>query len=233
MHDVGKPQNFVIAFHLNGAEFRNLPDVVPSEIDQHVVLGELLFISEKSFFQFPVLLRRLAPRSRPGKRKGVQDTVLELDQCLRRCPRHFHVCPGEVEHVRGRIQGPQNPVAVEKASLVLSLQPVRQNDLENIPFLDVVLGLPDHAAVVLPVEKRTDFRFQDACRFLLLLPGADEPRQVLQLTLRLPVRGLRLRKINVDDQNDLLAEVVKRNHLVEQHQVHVLEILRVLRVQTK
>lgn len=35
-------------------------------------------------------------------------------------------------------------------------------------------------------------------------------------------------KRHVDDQDDFLAEVVKGDNLVKQHQVHILKVLRVL-----
>jgi hypothetical protein len=36
--------------------------------------------------------------------------------------------------------------------------------------------------------------------------------------------------LHIHDEHDLLLQVIKGDHLIEQHQVHVLEILRVLRL---
>ena len=40
-------------------------------------------------------------------------------------------------------------------------------------------------------------------------------------------------QINVDHQDDLLSEVVKGDHLVKQHQIHILKAFRILSIQSQ
>ena len=213
------------------AESGDPADIVSAKVDQHVVFGKFLLIRQKLPLQSRVLLRRLSARPRPGQRKCVQYAVLKLYQSLRRGARRLHIRPGEVEHVRRRIQGSKHPVAVQKAALVVRLQTVAEHNLKNIALMNMMLRLPHHAAVLLPVKHRPHLRPQDARRLLLCLSGQDEVCHLPQLPLRLAVCGLRLRQIDVDDQNDLLRHIVERDDPVEQHQVHILELLAVLRVE--
>ena len=64
--------------HFYGAEFADLAEVVAPEIDQHIVLGKLLFIREQLAFQHQILLLRFAARTGTRQRKGMQDTVFEF-----------------------------------------------------------------------------------------------------------------------------------------------------------
>ena len=62
----------------------------------------------------------------------------------------------------------------------------------------------------------------------MFLPAVFQKiRHVFQFPDRLVVAGFRMFQVHVHDQHDFLAEVVKSDDLVEEHQVHILEPLRV------
>ena len=161
----------------------------------------------------------------------MEDPVLQLDQCLGGGPCDLHVGTGEIEHVRRRIEGPEHPVGVEKTAFEIRLQPVGEHDLEYVPLADVPLDLLHHGAVLLPVEERFDLRDHPAPQILLGGPVAEEVLHLLQFHLYPVVLGLEMREVHVGYEEELLGEVVEDDDLVEEHHVHVLESLGVLRVE--
>ena len=228
MHHVGEALDRVERFHLHGTEAGDPPQVVPAQVHEHVMLGQLLFIRKEFRFQPPVLLRGGAAGPGAGQGKGVQDAALQLHQGFGTRTGDLHVRAGEVEHVRGRIDRPQHAVNVQEASLEGGAEPVAQHDLEDIALPDVVFGLLHHAAEGFPAEQGRDLAHQAAGRIRCLGAFREELPQRLQFHLRPVVSGFALGQPRVDDQDDLLAEVVEGDDLVEQHQVHVLETLRIL-----
>ena len=46
MHDVGEALDGMELLHLNRAEPADLPQIVPPQVHQHIVLGQLLLIGE-------------------------------------------------------------------------------------------------------------------------------------------------------------------------------------------
>ena len=158
----------------------------------------------------------------------MEDPVLQLHQGLRGGPRHLYVGAGEVEHIGGGVEGPQDAVGVQQASLKGSGEPVGQDDLEDIPLPDVVLGLLHHGAVGGFVEEGRHLSQQPPAGLLLLLAVFQQISQVLQRPDRPVVAGLGIGEAHVGHQDQLLPEVVKGDDLVEEHQVHVPELLRIL-----
>ena len=227
MHHVGVPLHGAELLHLHRAEFADLPQVVAAQVHQHIVLRQLLFVGEKVRLQGFVL--RIRPPSGPGARQGegVENAVLQLHQGLRRGPRHLHVGTGEVEHIRGGVQGPQDAVGVQQAPLEGGGEPVGQDDLEDVPLPDVVLALFHHGTVGGLVEEGGDLPQQPSAGLVLLFAVLQQVRQVLQVPDRPVVARLGLGQVHVDHQDDLLPEVVEGDDLVEEHQVYVLEPLGV------
>ncbi len=142
----------MVALHLHTPELRNLTDVVAAKVHQHVVLGQLLLIRKEPRLQCLIFLQSLATRPRARQREGVELTVLELDQSLRRSPRHLHIRSCKIEHVRRRIQRPQHAVAIQKTPLIAALQTVRKHDLKDVAFLNMVLRRAHHLAVALLIK---------------------------------------------------------------------------------
>ena len=215
--------------HLYAAEFRDAAQVIPAQVHKHIMFRQFLLILQQVLLQLPVLLRGSAPGVGSCQREGVQDAVFQLHQRFRAGSGHLHIRAGEVEHIGRRVYRAKRPVHVQQAALVRRAQPVGKNDLENIPLFDIMPRLFDHGAVFGPAEQGRDLPGQPAG--FVLGHGAFRKNflQLRQLQLRPVTAGLALFQPDIDDQNDFLAEVVKGNHLVKEHQVHILEMLGILR----
>ena len=97
----------------------------------------------------------------------------------------------------------------------------------------MVLGALYHGAVALFVKQWRNLSGQVARLVLAGHSGPDELLQMFQLQHRLVIVLLQVCELHVDNQDNFLLEVVKGNHLVKEHQVHVLKILRVLPIQAE
>ena len=215
-------------FHLNRAEFADFPQIVPAQIHQHIVLCKLLFVRQQLRLQRPVLRLCFPSGTGPRQGEGVEHAILQLNQGFRGSSGDFHVHAGEVEHIGGGIHGPQNPVGIQQTALKGSAQPVGQDDLKNISLPDMVLCLLHHTAVAVPVEQGGKVPQQPA---RLLLPGGallQQRRHVFQLHHCLIVAGFRILQRHIGNEDNLLPQMVKGDHLIKQHQVHILELLTVL-----
>ena len=86
----------------------------------------------------------------------------------------------------------------------------------------------DHLTVLFAVEQRRDLAGQFSCGLFLFRAVSDQVGKLSELCGRLVVADLDIVELHVDDQNDLLPHIVEGDHLVEQHQVNILERLAVL-----
>ena len=228
MHDMGEALNGVELLHLDRTEPADLPKIVPPQIHQHIVLRQLFLIGEQLCLQNLVLLQGLSPGPGTREREGVEHAVFQLDQSLRRRPRHLHICSGKIEHIGGGVKGAQHPVGVEQAALKGGRQAVGEDDLKNIPFPDVDLGLLHHSAEVLPAEQRRHRAQEPPGTVLLLCSGPQQLHKLSELQHRLVVAGLRLVQGHIDHENELLPQMVKGNDLVKEHQIKIPKFLAVL-----
>ena len=231
------PLDLKSPLHLDTAELRYPAYVISSQIHQHAVFGKLFRVREKFLLQCLVLLLRFPSGPCPRERKCVQHSAFELHQGLRRraCDLKIRAC--EVKHVRGRVHGPKYTVCVQQASLKFRLQPVRQHHLKDVPLENVPLCLFNHHAELIFREERTHRRGHFPRNNISHCPSADQLSHVSELKHG-PVVGclknlLVLRQFHIHDKNQLLPIVVEADHLVKQHQVDILEALRVPGVKVK
>lgn len=215
-------------FDLHRAEFAHLAEVVAPEVDEHIVLGKLLFVVQEAFFERLVLFLRFAARTGAGEGKGVQHAVFQFDERFGRGARDLDVRAGEVEHIRRGIDRAQHAVGVEQTSLKRGAQAVGEHDLENVALADVVLGGLDHRAELLFGKERRDFAEEPSEGLLLFFAGFEKGDELLQLEPGLVVADLDVAERHVDDEHDLLPHVVESDDLIEQHQIDVLEAVLVL-----
>ena len=68
-----------------------------------------------------------------------------------------------------------------------------------------------------------------ASRLTLLFSGLKQLRKLTKLHDRPVVGRLPLIQLHVCNQDDLLPEIVKSDHLIKKHQIHVPELFRILR----
>ena len=70
--------NAVKLFDLNRTESAYLAEIVSAEVNEHIVLGEFLFVLKESLFKRLVLSLCLAARTSSCKRECVKNSVLKL-----------------------------------------------------------------------------------------------------------------------------------------------------------
>ena len=192
MHHMGIRLDGMQLFHPDRTEFTDLPQIVPPQIHQHIVLRKLFLIRQQFLPQFPVFLLRPSSRSRAGKGKCVQNPILQFHQCLRRSPRHLYIRTSKVEHIGGWVNGSKNTVCVQQASPEGSRQPVGQNNLENVALPDIVFGGLYHSTISFPVKQRCDLPQQMSGAVLFRLAGPKQFTQFLQFLHRSFVSRLRV-----------------------------------------
>ena len=93
-----------------------------------------------------------------------------------------------------------------------------------------MFGFFHHPAVGRFIKERPCFAQKPACWFLLRCSGLQQLCQLVQPQdgfVIVRFQRIRLQR-HIHDQHDLLPQVVKGDHLIEQHQIHILEVLGVL-----
>ena len=97
----------------------------------------------------------------------------------------------------------------------------------------MVLCVFHHFAVFLFLEKRS-YRCSAVSRDIFLwLTVLDQICHTAKLQRSSVIFCFQMLQINVDHQDDLLSEVVKGDHLVKQHQIHILKTFRILSIQSQ
>ena len=228
MHDVGIPHDIVQPFDLHCPESADSAQIVATQIHEHIVFREFLFVGEQ--FGFKRLVFRVGASSGTGsrQRKGVEFAVFQFDLRFGGSACHFHVGAGEVEHIGRRVDGAQDAVGVEQTALKGRGQPVGQHNLEDVALPDILLGAFHHPAETFPVEERGDVAGQFSGRFGFAVAVPQEVCHLTQLQHCLVVAGFPVREPHIDDQNDFLPHMVEGDHLVEQHEVQILEAFGIL-----
>lgn len=121
------------------------------------------------------------------------------------------------------------PVSVQQAAFKGSAQAVGEYDLKNISFPDMMFGFFHHGAELFSVEQRSYFTQQAAAGFLFFLTCPDEFLEPSELQHRLVISDLDVVERHIHDEDQLLAKIIESDDFVEQHQIHIFEILRIFR----
>ena len=225
VHDVGEAQDVEIAFDVDAAEFTDASQVIAAQVDEHVVFGQFLRIVQEFIFQGLVFFRRLAPRPRAGQGECEEVAVFQAGQRFRRRTGQFDVVTGEEEHVRRRVDGPQDAICIEEAPFGFGAQAVGQDDLENIAFTDVILALFDHLAIFFFIEQGFEIALELQRYVRCLLAFADEAFHALHFQESPIIIFFDRVEADVDDEVNLLFQVIEDDDLVEQHEVEVVEAI--------
>jgi hypothetical protein len=86
--------------HLDRADLRHAPDVVPPEVHEHHVLGDLLRVREELGGERRILALDRPAWARSGNRAHGELAVLHARHHLRRCARDLVAAERQVEVVR-------------------------------------------------------------------------------------------------------------------------------------
>ena len=114
MHDVGIALNRHERLDLDTARRGGAPEVVPSEIDQHQMLGFLLFVAEQFIRKCHILRRSLS--AFPGSRDRAQrrTPVFQFDHRFRRGPYESQLVRLQEKGVGRGIDEPQRTVKLKR-----------------------------------------------------------------------------------------------------------------------
>lgn len=198
MHDMGIPFNAVQLFDLHGSKAADLAQIIASQIHQHVMLGQFLFICQQVTLQRYILRLGLAARPGTGQREGMQHAVLQLDKGFGRGPCHLDIGARKIEHVGRWIDGAQHSIGSEQAALKRCREPVGQDDLKNIAFINMTACLFDHGAVGSLIKQRRHLAQQTTGTLPAFLAAAQKfchPRKLPQRLVVLSIDFLNFHKL--------------------------------------
>src|SRR5271157_2659078 len=138
--DVGVLFNRQVVVHPHGAELRDLTHIVPAEVDQHDMLGQLLGVGLHLFFQGHILGLILAPAPGPGDGPDRDLPVLDLYQDLGAGAHDARIPELEEIHVWRWVDRLKGAVEHDRVYAGVDLGPLGQHDLEGVAVHDVLLG---------------------------------------------------------------------------------------------
>ena len=127
-----------------------------AQVDQHQMLGALLWICEKFDFESLIGFAVLSPGSRTRDGSQVDLAVLEPNQRLRRRSNQYEFLAAYEEQVGARIDGAQLPIDRERIDLERQRELLSEHDLEDVTGLDVLLPALDDLVVVLALHVADD-----------------------------------------------------------------------------
>jgi len=207
VHDVRVALDHHVFGEFYAADFRDPPGVVAAEVEQLDVFGALLLVGQQFGRQRLVFLEGRAAFARPGDRAHGDGVAFEAHENLRRGADDVEVLEVEIEHVGRGVDRAQGAVERQGTGLKGLAHALRKDDLHDVAFGDVVLGL-EHGLLEMRFAKQRNCGLRRPWRFdrdtrRLAQPG----QQFLQPRLRLLV-GAGNAGLGVDDQRELAGEVI-------------------------
>src|SRR3972149_6946018 len=112
------------------------------------MLGALFLIAQELTFQTIVFFYRNPSFSGPGYRSSFYQAVLDPDEHFRRGANDGELLEIQKIHVGRWIDDSQGPIEIPGIYFRLLLQPLREHDLEYIPFCDILPRSLDASAIV-------------------------------------------------------------------------------------
>ena len=137
VHDVAVPLDGHEVDDLNGARGADPTEIVAGQVDEHDVLGPLLWIREHFCGQRVVVLGRRAAWPAAGDRMHRRPTVHHCDVRFGTRAHDVEAVEPQQIQVRTRIARAQHPVDVESADRRRRLEPLTGHDLEDVAGPDV------------------------------------------------------------------------------------------------
>ena len=122
-------------------------EVIAAEIDEHDVLGAIFLRREQR------LCIALAGRDRPGDRVQRGACALAFHDCLGRRADECDIVELEEEQVRRRVDASQGAIELSRRRRGGADRTLRDHDLEDVPFADVLFRALDAAQVLVALRK--------------------------------------------------------------------------------
>src|SRR5207249_12328279 len=141
MHHMGVALDGEQLFGLHRAVIADAPEIVASKIDEHDVLGALLFAGKHFLFEALVLGFILSAPTRARDRAVKDVASLNFDEHFRRTADDRDVVQLQVEKIGRRIQRAQLTINLERLGLRFGGEALAEYKLKNVAGADVLLRL--------------------------------------------------------------------------------------------
>ena len=153
MHDVAVTLDSHHFSDTHRAEIGDATNVIARKIDKHDVFGALLWIG-KELGGIAFVFRDGSPTAaRPRDRSNLDRVIHKADVHLRRAAdKRKIVRELEAEHVWRRIDETETPIKIERVTIEIGFETLRQNDLKDIAGADVFPGALDCLLKLLAAE---------------------------------------------------------------------------------
>src|SRR5438552_4885850 len=139
MHHMGVALDGEQLFGLHRAVIADAPEIVASKIDEHDVLGALLFACTHLMFEALVLGFILSAPTRARDRAVKDVASLNFDEHFRRTADDRDVVQLQVEKIGRRIQRAQLTINLERLGLRFGGEALAEYNLKNVPGANVLL----------------------------------------------------------------------------------------------
>src|SRR6266404_288888 len=142
MHDVAVTLDSHHLSDTHRAEIRDAANIVARKIDKHDVFGAFLWIDQE-FGGIAFILRHSCPAAARSCDRTNVDRVADKPHVhfRRAADKREIIAELEAKHVRRRIDEAQTPVKIERVTVEISFEALREDNLENVAGADVFLGL--------------------------------------------------------------------------------------------
>ena len=130
------------------------PDVVAAEVHQHDVLGDLLRVVQKLLFEPEIIPLHGAARTRTGDRTHGDFAAFDAHHHLRRGTRQREFAELQEEQIGRGVDRAKAPIDVEWRGAERAFEALRENHLDDVTRVHVLLRAPHHCLVVSLAEVR-------------------------------------------------------------------------------
>ena len=195
--------------------------VVAPEVEQLGVLGAFLLVGQQFGSQCGILFRRGAALAGTGDWADGDAVAFEADEDFRRSADDMEILEIEVEHVGRRVQAAQRAVERHRAGVERLGHALREDDLHDVAFGDVVLGF-EYGLLERCFAEGGNGRPRSgpAVRLGMHNWRAQLAEQFLQACPRLLV-GAGEAGFGIDDQRQLAGDVVDDGDFLGEQQADV------------
>src|SRR5712692_9321263 len=135
------------------AEIRDATNIVARKIDKHDVFGPFLWIGQE-FGGMPFVLRDGGAAAAGTRDRTNVDRVADKPHVhfRRAADERKIIAELEAKHVGRRIDEAQTPVKIERVTVEISFETLREDNLEDVAGADVFLGLLHRALELVAVK---------------------------------------------------------------------------------
>ena len=131
---------------MNTPEFTHTTYIVPSEVDEHMMLRQFLFIRHELALKPAVLICRSSALACAGNRKHFYMMTLNTHEYFRRRADQLHRIEVHKEEIGRRIDKAQRTIDGERIAGILHRHFARQHGLKNVAFMNIMLRPFDDTA---------------------------------------------------------------------------------------